>query len=179
MSLDEKQSDEQRFVKIVRTHRASLLAYSSQLVAGDVTRAEDVVQETFARAWRRIDRLTAEQGSVHGWLRRVAYNVAMDGHRKRQVRPAEVELDPADHTDVTFCDDYAEQVLTSMTVRQMLGSIWPEHRAVLVEVYLNDRTSAQTAAVLGIPVGTVKSRLHYALATLRSNNTLLNVACLG
>jgi len=160
------QTDEQRFIQIVRTHRAALLAYTNRLVGGDSARAEDVVQETFFRAWHRIDRLTPEHGSVNGWLRRVAYNIAVDGHRMRQVRPAEVELE---HPDVATCDDQADQVLMTMVVDQLLGTIWPEHRAVLVEVYLHDRTAVQAAEVLGIPVGTVKSRLYYALRALRGN----------
>lgn len=157
-------SDEQRLSQIVRTHRPALLAYITRLVDGDPARAEDVVQETFVRAWRRIDRLTPDQGSVNGWLRRVAFNVAVDGHRMRQVRPVEVEFD---HLDVTWQGDHAEEVLSALMVQKMLDSIWPEHRAVLVEVYLNDRTAAQASEVLGIPLGTVKSRLHYALRALR------------
>lgn len=160
------QIEEQRFVDIVRTHRAALQAYTLRLVNGDAGRAEDVVQETFVRAWRQIDRLTPEQGSVNGWLRRVAYNVAIDGHRMRRVRPEEVELV---QTDVALREDedHADEVLMAITVAQLLESMWPEHRAVLTEVYLHDRTAAQAAAVLGVPVGTVKSRLHYALRTLR------------
>ncbi len=57
-----EQTEEQRFVEIVRTHRAALQAYTLRLVNGDAGRAEDVVQETFVRAWRQIDRLTPEQG---------------------------------------------------------------------------------------------------------------------
>jgi RNA polymerase sigma-70 factor (ECF subfamily) len=159
-----EQSNEQRFVQIVQTHRAPLLAYTSRLVDGDIARAEDVVQETFVRAWNRIERLTPDQGSVNGWLRRVAYNVAVDGHRMRRVRPTEVELE---HPDVEARDDRAEDVLMTIVVQDMLRGIWPEHRAVLVEVYMRDRTAAQAAAVLGVPVGTVKSRLYYALRALR------------
>jgi RNA polymerase sigma-70 factor (ECF subfamily) len=122
------------------------------------------VQETFVRAWRQIDRLSPEHGSVNAWLRRVAYNVSVDGHRMRQVRPEEIEL--LDH-DVQVRDDHAEEILTALTVDRLLDSIWPEHRAVLIEVYLRDRTAAQAAEILGIPVGTVKSRLHNALRNLR------------
>lgn len=165
-SARDVQTAEQLFIHIVRTYRPSLLAYTHRVVGGDAGRAEDVVQETFARAWRQIERLTPDQGSVNGWLRRVAYNLAVDGHRMRQVRPDEVELV---HSDVATRDDLAEDVLMTVTVAQVLESIWPEHRAVLVEVYMNDRTAAQAAAVLGIPVGTVKSRLHYALRALRGN----------
>ncbi len=144
----------------------ALLAYTVRLVNGDTGRAEDVVQETFARAWLRIDRMTPEQGSVGSWLRRVAGNIAIDGHRMRQVRPAEVELTQQDRA---IGQDETEQILAEMVVRDMLSTIWPEHRAVVEEVYLNDRSAAQAAQVLGVPVGTVKSRLFYALRTLRGN----------
>jgi RNA polymerase sigma-70 factor, ECF subfamily len=157
-------SREDRLIEIINTHRPALLAYTRRLVGADPTRAEDVVQETFVRAWHRIDRLTPQQGSVIGWLRRVAYNVAIDGHRMRAVRPAEVELS---NSDVATLDDHSGDILRSLAVEQLLEDVWPEHRAVLVEVYLNDRSAAQAAAVLGIPVGTVKSRLYYALRHLR------------
>jgi RNA polymerase sigma-70 factor, ECF subfamily len=160
-----QQVREDRLIAIVTTHRAALLAYTRRLVGTDSTRAEDVVQETFVRAWHRIDRLTADHGSVIGWLRRVAYNVAMDGHRMRQARPVEVELT---NSDIAAVKDHSDDIVTAVAVREMLNEVWPEHRAVLVEVYLNDRSTAQTAAKLGIPVGTVKSRLHYALQKLRA-----------
>ena len=159
-----QQSNEERLIELVTTYRAGLLAYTRHLVGADTTRAEDVVQETFARAWDRIDRLTADQGSVIGWLRRVAYNIAIDGHRMRQVRPAEVELTD---TDIASLDDHSEHVVLSMTVEQLLENVWPEYRVVLVELYLNDRSTAEAAAVLGIPVGTVKSRSFNALRRLR------------
>ena len=155
---------EDRLIEIITTHRAGLLTYTRRLVGADTTRAEDVVQETFVRAWHRIDRLTPDQGSVIGWLRRVAYNLAIDGHRMRQVRPVEVELASS---DVATLEDHADDILTAVAVEQLLNDVWPEHRAVLVEIYLNDRSTAQAAATLGIPVGTVKSRLHYALNNLR------------
>ena len=158
-------SAEQRFAEMVRTHGPALVFHTSRLIGGDTARAEDIVQETFTRAWRRIDQLGPEHGSVNGWLFRVAHNVAIDNHRMRLVRPTEVELhDP----DIAVLADGADDVVLSMAVRDLLGSIWPEHQAVLIEVYLNDRTAAQTAQILGIPVGTVKSRLHHALRRLRS-----------
>jgi RNA polymerase sigma-70 factor (ECF subfamily) len=162
---DGELSAEERFAQMVRTHRPALVLHTSRLVGGDTARAEDIVQETFTRAWRRIDHLAPEHGSVNGWLHRVAHNVAIDHHRMRLVRPTEVELQDL---DVEVLADGADDVVLSMAVRDLLGSIWPEHQAVLIEVYLNDRTAAQAAQVLGIPVGTVKSRLHHALRRLRS-----------
>lgn len=156
---------EREFAQIVHNHRSGLLAYTRGLLGGDVARAEDVVQEVFIRAWRWLDRLLAEPWGVKGWLRRVAHNIVVDTHRMKLVRPTEVELQDVDgltHQDATG------EVLRAIVVNDMLSSIRSEHRAVLIEVYLHDRTVPQAAEVLGIPAGTVKSRLHHALRTLRT-----------
>ncbi|MCL9762493.1 sigma-70 family RNA polymerase sigma factor [Frankia sp. AiPa1] len=158
--------DGERFYELALAHRAALLAYCTHLTGGDRARAEDVVQETLLRAWHHLDRLTPERGSVHGWLRRVAHNLVVDGHRSRQTRPAEQELAP-EHSEVAAAPDHAEGVVAAAVVSAVLDRIWPEHRAAIVEVYLHDRTCAQAASVLGLPEGTVKSRLHYALRSLR------------
>ncbi|WP_261567488.1 sigma-70 family RNA polymerase sigma factor [Frankia gtarii] len=167
----EPQLADDHFDQLVRLHRTALLSYTTQLTGGDRGRAEDVVQETFLRAWHHLDRLTPDRGSVHGWLRRVAHNLVVDGYRRRQARPTELELAP-EHAEVPTQPDHAESVLLATTVQAALTRIWPEHRAALVEVYLRDRTCAQAATALGIPEGTVKSRVHYALRTLRRQGEL-------
>lgn len=150
---------------IVRTHREPLLAYVSILTGGDRQRAEDVVQETFVRAWQHLDRMRPEHGSVNGWLRRVAHNLVVDGHRMRSARPREVAIDLAvDRTE----EDSSEAVLSTVMVRQALDRLWPGHREAIVEVYLHDRTAVEAADVLGIPVGTVRSRVFHALRQLRA-----------
>jgi RNA polymerase sigma-70 factor (ECF subfamily) len=63
--------------------------------------------------------------------------------------------------------DHADHVVNSMFVMEALEQLPIEHRDVLVHVYLNGRTIKETADVLGLPVGTVKSRTFYALRTLR------------
>jgi len=156
---------EKEFVHTVQIHRPALLAYTKGLLAGDVLRAEDVVQEVFIRAWQWFDRLVTEPLALKRWLRQVAHNIVIDGHRMRSARPAEVDLDDV---DVVAPTDATAHVLRSLVLTQMLDSVRSEHRAVLVEVYLNDRTVPQTAEVLGIPAGTVKSRVHHGLHSLRA-----------
>jgi RNA polymerase sigma-70 factor (ECF subfamily) len=95
---------------------------------------------------------------------RVAHNLTVDGYRASKARPAEVNQDDAAETAVR---DRSEEVLTALEVKRVLSRLTPEHRAVLVEVYFRDRTAAEAARVLGVPIGTVKSRIHYALRTLR------------
>lgn len=153
------------FDDIVRAHGPALLAYATRLCGGDRHRAEDVVQETWVRAWRNVDRLTEDRGSVRGWLTRVTHNIAVDQHRHRQARPTEVELPETDPASTPQPDD---KVLDRLVVTAALDTLPAPHRRTLVEVYFADRTAASAAVTLDIPVGTVKSRVHNALRSLRS-----------
>jgi RNA polymerase sigma-70 factor (ECF subfamily) len=156
--------EEARLRKMMTAYQRPLMVYTQRLTAGDVWRAEDVVQETFVKAWTHLDRLTEERGSVLGWLCRVAHNLVMDGYRTRKARPAEVDLDSA--AGVAGPDPMAG-VLDAVVVDQTLGVLWPPHEAALREIYLNGRTAAEAGVALGIPAGTVKSRVHHALRMAR------------
>ncbi|WP_026422040.1 sigma-70 family RNA polymerase sigma factor [Actinokineospora inagensis] len=153
------------FDTLVATHRAALLSYARR-VTGDPHRAEDVVQETWIRAWRHREKLTEDRGSVRSWLMRVAHNIAVDQHRGRAARPAEVELP---EVDVTSAPARTDEVLDKVVVDAALEALPEPHRKTVVEVYFADRTAAAAAITLQVPVGTVKSRLHYALRALRES----------
>ncbi|GAA3014305.1 sigma-70 family RNA polymerase sigma factor [Actinokineospora diospyrosa] len=153
------------FDTIVATHRAALLSYARR-VTGCPFRAEDVVQETWIRAWRHQDKLTEDRGSVRAWLMRVAHNIAIDQHRGRASRPSEVELP---EVDMTSAPARTDEVIDRVMVDAALESLPEPHRRTVVEVYFADRTAAGAAATLRVPVGTVKSRLHYALRALRES----------
>jgi len=146
-------------------HSTSLLAYVGRMVS-DQQLAEDVVQETMLRAWRKSATLDPDRGSIGGWLIRVARNIAIDRMRARRCRPPEVD---ETHTDAATwsVSDHAARTVESVFVSQALQTLSPAHRAVLQQVYFADRTCAEAAVVLGIPVGTVKSRIYYALRQLR------------
>jgi RNA polymerase sigma-70 factor (ECF subfamily) len=152
---------------LVRTlyaeHGRALLMYVIRLT-GDRHQAEDIVQETLIRAWRNAAALTPDRGSVRGWLLQVARNIIIDRHRARKSRPTEVEELATEPTDRR---NESEEVLDSLQMLDALGNLKLEHRAVLVEMYYRGRTVVETADVLGVPVGTVKSRTYYALRALR------------
>lgn len=153
---------------VIEEHGAALLAYATRLTGGDRHLAEDVVQETWLRAWKNADRLTEELGSIRGWLRRIAHNVAIDQHRSRKARPTEVSLpDPMLHNAATVADP-ADRINTRLDIADALDSLSPSHRSTVVQVYFEDHTTAKTATILGIPSGTVKSRIHHALNNLRT-----------
>ncbi|MFD0021641.1 sigma-70 family RNA polymerase sigma factor [Streptomyces sp. NPDC058382] len=149
---------------IMREHRAGLVSYAEKML-GDHGLAEDVVQETIIRAWRNIDRLLGMEGSIRGWLFTVTRHLVIDWVRKPYARR---EVAGATYKDPSSGDDGTGPVRDVLMAKPMLRRLSLEHRAVLVHIYLCDRTIKETAGILGVPAGTVKSRQHNALRKLRT-----------
>lgn len=143
-------------------HSAALWRYVVHLT-GNASGADDVVQETLLRAWRTPAIISQPAESTRSWLFTVARNLVIDEFRSARRRhefatdevPERVERD---RTDALF---------EALIVEEALAALGYEHRSVIVHSYYGGRSIAETAAELGIPEGTVKSRLHYGLRALR------------
>jgi RNA polymerase sigma-70 factor, ECF subfamily len=146
-------------------HWANLVNYVNRRL-NDLHQSEEIAQETMLRAWQHADELTPHRGSVWGWLCRVARNIMVDRIRHKRARPAEVDETAAAH-NAHVTADHSPDVVNSVSIARAIAQLSPEHREVLYLVYYQGRTCAEAAAVLGIPVGTAKSRLHRALCHLR------------
>lgn len=141
-----------------------LYGYGLRIV-GDAGSAEEVVQETFLRAWRSSDRFDPGRGSVRSWLFSIAHYAAIDVHRKRARVPM------SDYADVGDPADDAsplEDLVLSLTVRDALDSLPAAQREVLELAYVRHLTQTEVADRLNIPLGTVKSRTFTALKALKS-----------
>jgi RNA polymerase sigma-70 factor, ECF subfamily len=144
-------------------YAGALFSYAFR-ATGDRQRAEEVVQETLARAWERADRFDPSRGSAGAWLFTIARNLLIDGWRADAARP---RVAPLGETDVPLGVDEVDRALEAWHMAEALRRLSPEHRTVIVETYYGARSVAATAARLGIPEGTVKSRLYYGLRALR------------
>jgi RNA polymerase sigma-70 factor (ECF subfamily) len=144
-------------------HAGALRSYVRQFCPGPAS-TDDIVQETFIRAWRHLPQLRDDDRPIRPWLFRVARNLLTDADRAARSRPVTVQSEPADDAR----DDAGlEQVLDRQLVADALQHLSPAHRTVLVETFYRGGTTATVARRLGIPTGTARSRLHYALEALR------------
>jgi RNA polymerase sigma-70 factor (ECF subfamily) len=158
-------TDEALVKMLYREYGGALFGHVLHLTGNDRQWAEDVVQETLVRAWRNADRLDREPGMLRAWLFTVARRIVIDGRRSHSARPREVDAAPLTLVPIP---DRSEQSLSAMVVADALQSLRAEHREALEETYLRDRSINDAAKVLGVPPGTVKSRVYYALRALRT-----------
>jgi RNA polymerase sigma-70 factor (ECF subfamily) len=137
----------------------------AQRSLGDRGLAEEAVQETFVRAWQAADRFDDSLGSLRTWLFAIVRNVVIDLSRARAVRPRIAA--PRDEPVTIVLDDEIDSVLIAWQVEEALQKLSAEHRSALVEVHYKGRAYHEVATELGVPVGTVKSRVYYALRATR------------
>ena len=141
-----------------------LYVFALRLV-GDRESAEEVVQDTLVRVWRSADRFDPTQGSVETWVFTIARNCATDRLRRRSTRPRTAAgLDEAPSVPTPA---EVDRVLEAWVLGEALQELSPEHREAIVEVHYRGRSVRETAALLDLPEGTVKSRVYYGLRKLR------------
>jgi RNA polymerase sigma-70 factor (sigma-E family) len=138
------------------------LSRAAFLLTGDRHLAEDLVQQALIQVASRWEKISAG-GDPDPYVRRVLYTQHVSWWRRRRL----IDRPHADPPDVVVADR-AHDTDTELTVRQALRRLTPKQRAVLVLRYFEDLTEAQTAEVLGLSVGTVKSNTRDALARLRA-----------
>jgi RNA polymerase sigma-70 factor (ECF subfamily) len=147
-------------------HGPALYTYVLRMLGGDTHRTEDVIQETLLRCWNKRNLADDEGMAVRPWMFRVARNLVIDGHRTRMARP--LEIGGATWLSELGAEvDDIERMLSSIVVREALRALTPAHRDVIRATFFEDRTTQEAADALGIPQGTVKSRVYYALRSLR------------
>ena len=158
---------EGRLRALHQMHSKPLFNYLVKLTLGDRLLAEDIVQETFVRAWSHLKRHNdTDLETFRPWLYTVARRLVIDVLRARRSRPAEVVFD--DLARFSVSEDIVSDLVVAETVRAALMKLEPKQRALLIELYYHGRSPTEVAGRLNIPVGTVKSRAYYAKRALRS-----------
>ncbi|MBQ1043685.1 MULTISPECIES: RNA polymerase sigma factor [unclassified Micromonospora] len=160
--------DREAYDVLVARHTAS--AYRTAVLLGAGPDAEDVVQEAFVKAYRKLSRYRRE-ASFRSWLLAIVANETRNLHRTRSRRDGLVLRAAAADPVVAGGADGLDAVLAAERRAELVGALRrlpARDREVIVCRYLLDLGEDETVTVLGLPRGTVKSRTHRALAKLRA-----------
>ena len=150
--------------QLLRNSHAPLRRYIVRLAGADL--ADDILQETSIQIFRKLPFLR-EPAVFHAWALRIASRIAIR-HLKRAHRWQPLDDSPLG----AFTPNPDLGGLPDAAFFSLLDHVSPASRAVLLLHYQHDLSLEETAAILDIPVGTAKSRLHYGVATLRKHLTL-------
>lgn len=178
MSADDKrliaeclQGDTTAFGELMRRYQDRLYHSIYRMVENSED-AQDVVQEAFLSAYQSLDSFKGDS-LFFTWLYRIAVNLAISLKRKQRptlrmdAGPEGQRIEPADPSDASRPGHALDRAEQEQRIHKALAQLSPEHRAVLVMKDMEDQKYEEMAAHLGVPIGTIRSRLHRARLELR------------
>jgi len=149
--------------------------YSSSLygvifrIVNDTELAEDILQETFVKIWQSFSGYSAEKGRLFTWMVNIARNLSIDKVRSKDFRNQNKNQDL--ENTVNLIDEQNNTVYKPelLGIKDLVQKLRPEQKSILDLVYFKGYTHVEVADELGIPLGTVKTRLRMAIQELRKN----------
>jgi RNA polymerase sigma factor (sigma-70 family) len=161
-----KMRDQHALSTLYKMYAASLKGIILRIVIHEET-AEDLLQETFVKIWNSIDKYDDNKGRLFTWMSRLAKNMAIDQLRRKSHINSNKHVDIEERVaDIDHKLSY--KINTDLIgIRTLTKSMNPMHRLLLNMVYFQGYTHNEIAEELKLPLGTVKSRIRFALLELR------------
>lgn len=179
MSRNLKEITEKEIIDALRSGRRDAVGilydkYSS-LLYGIIYRivhsdeiAEDLLQEVFVKVWKNIQNYDESKAKLVTWMGNIARNLAIDKIRSKDYKNSLQNQDIADFVNIIEDNPGAEEFNPDFIgVKEMLDKLQPEHKVLVDLIYFGGLTQADAAKKLGIPLGTVKTRIRSAINNLR------------
>ena len=132
-------------------------------IVGSQLVAEEILQNTFLKVWNNVDSYDSSKGTFYTWMHRIARNSALDKARTKGFNLHE----KSNELDDSVYNKGGETDLAGMDVQKLLGSVDDKYKVVLDHIYLQGYSQSETAEKLNLPLGTVKTRIRYAVNELR------------
>ena len=161
--IQAKEGDHDAYARLVAGSIGRLNAIA-RLILRDYALAEDAVQDAYVDAWRSLPGLR-DPDKFQAWLTRLLVRSCQDARRRARRRVVELPLLSSDQPDVA---DLQSTFAVTDQIERGLHGLTVDQRSVIVLTYYLDLPVAEAASVLGIPTGTMKSRLHRAISALRA-----------
>jgi RNA polymerase sigma-70 factor (ECF subfamily) len=164
------QGDEEALRQLYAAYRPRLWRYIWQHVGGEADLVEEVLQDVFLAVWHGAGTFR-QQASVSTWIFRIAHNIGANATRLLSRRPvgASQLAEAAPKAAVTSIGVYGspeEQVVEKLALAEAIDHLPLKHRQVLELIFYQGFTCEEAGHILGVPTGTIKSRLSYARKAL-------------
>ena len=160
-----RQKDNQAFSYLYEHYAGALYGVIKQIVA-DAELSNDVLQETLVNIWRRIETYDETKGRLFTWMLNIARNASIDMLRSKNFQNTRKNQPLSD--TVNWSTTAQAQNIDNIGLRKMLGKLKDEQRTLVELAYFRGYTHEEIAAMEGIPLGTVKTRIRAALIQLRN-----------
>jgi len=155
---------DQSALKYLMEHYSKALFGIVMRILNNKESSEEVLQETFIKIWQNVNQFDEEKARLFTWMSRIARNTALD---KRRVKNYNY-LKRTEQLDESTINNLTQEINTStIDINRLLQKLEPKYASVLKDIYILGYTHVETAGRLGIPVGTVKTRLRKAIVLLR------------
>lgn len=161
-----RQRDREGFRQLYSQFAHIIFGMSYKVTRNTVV-SEDIVQETFVKVWKNIDQYNPEKAAFATWILNIARYTIIDYLRSRQHKQSLKNQNEGKIEYNTTALSSAPNIDTT-GIKSLVTRLEPKYREIIDLIYFAGHTREETAAILDIPVGTVKTRARYALKMLRN-----------
>lgn len=161
-----KTKSKEGFDYLYKHYSAALYGVICKVVVDEQT-AQDVLQESFLKIWKNIDKYSVEKGRLYTWMLNLSRNTAIDKLRsKGEVMKSKIQTDEK----VVYNTDYkTEQKTDTIGLKGTVASLKPEYKSIVELAYFKGYTLDEVSKTLEVPLGTVKTRMRKAMQLLREH----------
>ena len=177
LTSNEWQSGDATAFQVLFEQYKNLVFKSAYLITGNREEAEDILQEVFVAVWQFRHTYNPDKGKLATWLHKITVNKCLESKRRKRVPFA--YLEGIDTPEARFTDEIPVSKQEYERLIEAMNSLDIKHRAVLVLRYFSDLSYQEIAQTVGIPLGTVKSRIHHGLELLRGKFDMQKREALG
>ncbi len=166
-----QQKDVRAFETLYNMYSTSISGVICHILR-DQALAEEVLQDVFVKVWHNSSSYDAGKGRFFTWILNIARNAAIDKTRSKDFKASKKNLDTDLFVDILHDDDQLDKKTDAIGIRKYIGQLADKCKDLIAALYFKGYTQKETAELLDIPIGTVKTRNRNCINDLR---TLLNV----
>ena len=162
-----KERDNQAFNFLYDNYAGALYSIIKQIITDNGELASDVLQEVFINIWRKIETYDQTKGRLFTWMLNIARNASIDTLRSKSYQNSQKNQELPDNVYKSVASQTILMNVDNIGLKKVLEKLKAEHRILVELAYFKGFTHEEIAEMMGIPLGTVKTRIRNALLQLR------------